>query len=181
MKKILILAILVVFTLFFQTSCEKEPDTPPVVINETPQEVSFIINGGTTYNNKYITFSNFNAVVTQSSFNDTTGISTVKALGQWDNLNVFMEVFFPNDTTGFYLIEEPQPPLFEIPDDRFFRLILGSNEMYLKYINLIITQYGKPGERIKGTFNGQMYDYSANGNGELIYINNGKFDIIRTH
>jgi len=179
MKKFILL-LGVLFAIFAQSACKEDDNNDPPIINETDEEVSFIVNGGTAYNGKYVIFTNFNALITQAYFNDTIGISHLKALGQWDNANAFMEVFFPDDTLGYYLMQEPQPPLFEIPQDRFFRITLDNTELYIKYMNVYITSYGKVGEHIKGTFNGQVYDYVHNPAGELININNGKFSLKRT-
>jgi len=179
MKKFSLL-MMVFFVVFSQSACKDEDDDDQPIINETAEEVSFVVNGGSAYNGKYVTFTDFNSIVTKAYYNDTTGLSHVKALGQWDNANAFLEAYFPDDTLGYYFMEEPQPPLFEIPDDRFFSITLGNTVLYIKYMNFHITAYGKVGEHIKGTFNGQVYDFVHNPAGELININNGKFSLKRT-
>lgn len=180
MKKISLSLFAFFALLILQTACDKGNDNPPVIINEAENEVSFIINGGSAYNGKYITFNNFNELVTKAGYNDTTGLTHISALAQWDNANAFMEIYFPGDSLGYFFMQEPQPPLFEIPQDRFFRVTLDNAELFIKYLNLSITKYDEVGKRIEGNFNGQLYDYFHNPNGELININNGIFNLKRT-
>jgi len=170
----------VLIVVALQPACKKDDNQPPVVINEEENEVSFIVNGGSAYNGKYVTFSDFNELVTKAAFVDSIGLTHIEALGQWDNANVYMEIYFPGDTTGYYFLQEPQPPLFEIPDDRYFTITLDNAVLFVKYLNLAITKYDEVGKRIEGTFNGQLYDYYHNPNGEVINVNNGVFNLKRT-
>lgn len=163
-----------------QSACKEEENPPPVIINEEENEVSFIVNGGSAYNGKYITFSDFNDLVTKAAYIDSTGLTHIAALAQWDNANAHIEIYFPGDTTGYYFLQEPQPPLFEIPDDRYFTITLDNAVLFVKYLNLTISKYDEVGKRIAGTFNGQLYDYYHNPNGEIININNGVFNLKRT-
>lgn len=180
LKKYFLLLFILATIAATQFACKDDDNNPPVVINEEENEVSFIVNGGSAYNGKYITFSNFNELVTRADYVDSIGLTHIEALGQWDNANAYMEIYFPGDTAGYYLLQEPQPPLFEIPDDRFFAITLDNAVLFIKYLNLAITKYDEVGKRIEGTFNGQLYDYYHNPNGEVININNGVFNLKRT-
>ena len=184
MKKTILLLWVFTLALLLTQACDKT-DEPPVIEPdpEIANEIGFTVNGQySSLNNKNIRFDEFNTNedVVWYGYDENIDATQLKAVGKWKDNNVFFKCYFSGKTPGSY--EFVEADFTEGSETQAFHIVVGETELYVRWLNFTIEEYGDIGERIKGTFNAQMVDVAANpaNGGELVYINNGKFDLKRT-
>jgi len=178
----LILAVVAIIIASFG-ACSETTEVPPPVLApvDSSNVVSFEAHGGNEdLDNKFVSFNDFNTTVTQAGYIDSLGVTEISVLGQWQDEVAYMELIFPGNELATFFLEEPQPPNFEPTSGEYFYLrVQGTTDLHLKYMNVFVTEYGEIGERIKGTFNGMMYEYST-GEEQTVSVQNGTFNLLRT-
>lgn len=178
--KQLLAYLFVVLTSVFLIACDKEENTDTGENQEVVNELSYVIFGGTSFNNKFVSFNDFVPDINEAGFVDSIGLSRLFSAAQWNGEFVSLDIYFPTTEIGHYFMQAPEPPDFVIDPEHFFKAEIGANEFYMRYINVYIDEYGEVGERIIGRFDGQVYDFST-GQQELLSINNGEFNLLRTN
>lgn len=174
--------------LLFASSCDKEADVDPVVVeNEVEDKVSFIINSdnNNTIDNKIVNITDFFEDVQDVGYNTEIQATTIKIVGQWDGASSYVEFRLPIDTVGFATYTEADVFAFDYPaDNKLFNVSTNSLIPYtfsaIRNVTIHIDEYGDVGERIKGRFYGQVFTYGS-GSEEIAYINQGEFDVERRY
>jgi len=174
--------------LFFASSCDKETNTDPVVVeNEVEDKVSFIINSNNnnTIDNKIINIADFFEDVQDIGYNAETQATIIKVVGQWNGASTYIELRLPIDSIGFATYTEADVFAFDYPaDNKLFNVSSNSLIPYtfsaIRNVTIHIDEYGDVGERLKGRFYGQVFTYGS-GSEEIAYINQGEFDVRRRY
>ena len=180
-KLALLFGLLLGFASLFFVSCKKDEPTPQnidtaALIAQNKIEVLMI---GGAFDNKIISFGNFNPIKSQAGYNDTLQATTVTVMGMYNNENAILQFSFPDNKSGGVFEYEDLPQFLNNPATQFFMQI-GQNQYYLRYSFLKITNYGQKLERLKGQFTAQLWDYNSNPDGKIVYLNQGIFDVAIT-
>ncbi len=177
-----LMMILLLGTLLSLSSCE--PDDPDDLIDDDITEasfntMSFNLNGG-SYSNKYVDMDNFFDQKTRVGFVDSLG-GYIEAftISEFDGGTVVLEFRVPGAKADTVFYEASDVDFFG-DERKEFNFEFVGNQLKLKNINILITEYGEVGERVKGIFNAQLYDFTAGTSPELVYMNDGIFDFKRT-
>lgn len=147
-------------------------------------EIKYTLNGS-VFNNKFVSYNDFLESATTVGYIDSINATEIKAVAQFNNSPVSFWLRFPGKNTGSFTYNEPTFPVTEYPaDNKYFELTFSNDTILgglaIKQINLNIAQYDTVGGRIKGTFNGSIYDYTS-GNELLVTVSNGQFNLIRQY
>ncbi len=177
MKKIIYLFLCLCFIVSI-AACKDDPITEP----EPEDEIKFVLDGS-VFNNQFVSFNDFFAEQTTVGYIDSLQTTEIKTIAQFNNSPVSFWLRFPNQNTGSYTYNEPNPPQIDYPaNDKYFEIKLGNDTLLggiaIQQINLNISQYDTVGGRIKGNFEGAVYDYST-GTEALVSVENGEFDMKR--
>ncbi len=159
-------------------------DDDPIVDPTAENEIKCTLNGS-VFSNKFITLNDFLDTETSVGYIDSLDATQVKTIAQFNNSPVQFLLLFPNQGTGSYTYSEPTFPVTAYPAaDKYFELSIGNDTLLgglaIQQINLNISQYDSIGGRIKGTFNGVVYDYTT-GSELPVTISNGQFDMERQY
>lgn len=153
--------------------------TPDDNNNDVQDQVKASLNNG-GFNNQFVVFSDIDPDAMEAGYIDSLQITRLSVIGFWNAQNALfqfeMEGNSPNATVNY---AETLPPNAQCPTaNPCFVLQLGMNQLIITQdITVHITEYGAVGERIKGTFEGQMIDIQS---GETVDISNGQFNLKRT-
>ena len=185
-KKMLKMWAFLPFFLLLVSSCNKDTDTDPIIVeNEEEDEVSFIINGNSTIDNKIINITDFFEQQVNIGYDSTNQATKIKVVGQWNGASAYIELRLPINDVGFATYTEADIFAFDYPaNDKLFDISVSSLIPYtfsaIRNVTIHIDEYGDVGGRIKGRFYGQVFTYGA-GTEEIAYTNQGKFDVRRRY
>ena len=185
-KNLLIIWAFLPFFLFFVSSCNKDTDTDPIIVeNELEDRVSFILNGNSGIDNKVVNITDFFEQQVNIGYDSTTQATTIKVVGQWDGASAYIELRLPINDVGFATYTEADIFSFDYPaDNKLFDVSISSLIPYtfsaIRNVTIHIDEYGDVGGRIKGRFYGQVFTYGS-GTEEIAYINQGEFDVERRY
>ncbi len=159
-------------------SCGDDP-VDPIDNNPDPSELSFTLSGG-SYDNKLFEINNFFDRVSRSGFVDSLGgFTDLFSVGEFDTKTIVLEMRIPGSKadTVFY---DSNTSDYVTDYRKYFNLTVDGNVLLLRNVNILINEYGAVGDRIKGVFNAQVIDFSqGTGGSTIVYVNDGKFDLVR--
>ena len=163
------------------SACKDDPILTP---DPTDDEIKMILDGS-GFDNQFISFNDFWDSQSSVGYLDSLDATEVKAIAQFNNSPVSFWLRFPGEGTGNYTYNEPIPPQLDYPaEDKYFELVIGNDTtlggIAIQQIDLQIEQYDTIGGRIKGSFEGAVYDYSS-GTETVVQISNGVFDMRRRY
>ncbi len=173
------------------SACKKDPDVdPPEVIENNDNKIRFLLNSSTNldFNNKLIEFNNFNIDASEAGYQADGDYTHLRMIATWKDDVATMEVKFPGKEIGTIIFNEPEDianPGYPT-DDKFFRVYINQmpqqefGGLAIKQVTIAVTEYGEIGEPIKGTFSAVVYEYTSL-NEQVVAINNGTFELIRTN
>lgn len=159
-------------------SCTDEPEDPTDNTPD-PNELSFTLTGG-SYSNKLFEINNFFDRVSRTGFIDSLGgFTEIFSVGEFDTKTIVLEMRLPGSKTDTVFYDSNTSDY--VTDYRkHFNLTVDGNILLLRNVNILVTEYGDVGDRVKGVFNAQVVDFAQGTNSSTVYVNDGKFDLVRT-
>ena len=151
-----------------------DPPDPPVP--EEKNTISFIVEGGTSFNNLFIEYADF-APDSEGGYFEEDDATNIFSRAVWNDVQCTMWLNFSGkEPAQFSILPDDLPSI-----DKLFKIDIDTIELHAYELDFDITEYGEIGERIKGSFHGTMLDYTYDTAGELVAIKNGSFDLERTY